>query len=80
MDTAKIFENGTDQTVVLPKQFRLDGDEVFIRQLGKSIILIPKSEDVLWETFMDGLGGFSDDFMKDGRSPEIPSTMACNSL
>ena len=72
MDTAKIFENGRSQAVRLPKQFRFDGDEVFIKKLGKSVMLIPKEEDALWETFMDGLKGFSDDFMKDGRMAEIP--------
>ena len=74
MDTAKIFENGRSQAVRLPKQFRFDSDEVFIKKIGKSVMLIPKEEDALWETFMNGLKGFSDDFMRDGRMPETPST------
>lgn len=74
MDTAKIFENGRSQAVRLPKQFRFDSDEVFIKKIGKSVMLIPKEEDALWETFINGLKGFSDDFMKDGRMTETPST------
>ena len=32
-------------------------------------MLVPK-EDV-WETFMSGINSFTDDFMPDGREPEI---------
>lgn len=74
MDTAKIFENGRSQAVRLPKQFRFDSDEVFIKKIGKCVMLIPKDEDSQWETFMNGIRNFSDDFMKDGRMSEIPST------
>ncbi len=72
METAKLFENGRSQAVRLPKQFRFNGEEVFIKRLGRSVMLIPKEEDALWETFMSGLNGFSDDFFEDGRMTEIP--------
>ncbi len=32
MRTARVFNNGNSQAVRLPKQFRLDTDEVFIRK------------------------------------------------
>lgn len=72
METAKIFENGKSQAVRLPKKYRFSGDEVFIQRLGSAIILVPK-EDV-WQTFLNGLNGFSDDFFEDGREVEIPSS------
>lgn len=66
METAKIFENGRSQAVRLPKKFRFADDEVYIQNLGNAVLLVPKSE--LWQTFLDGLNGFSDDFMEDGRA------------
>lgn len=48
MDTAKIFWSGRSQAVRLPKEFRLDGEEVRIRRHGKAIILEPIAEDWDW--------------------------------
>lgn len=65
MQTAKIFQNGRSQAVRLPKEFQFSGDEVYIQKVGDSVVLFPK--DKLWETFLHGLNGFSDDFMAEGR-------------
>ena len=62
METAKLFENGKSQAVRLPKKFRM-------QRLGHAIMLVPK-EDV-WETFISGINSFTDDFMPEGREPEI---------
>lgn len=71
METAKIFENGRSQAVRLPKKFRLAGDEVFVQRLGSAVMLIPK--DASWQTFLNGLNSFSDDFFENGREPEAPT-------
>ncbi len=42
MQTAKLFKNGRSQAVRLPKDFRFDGDEVYVRREGDSVILSPK--------------------------------------
>ncbi len=65
MDTAKIFETGRSQAIRLPKRFRFSGDEVFIQKLGDVVLLIPKEK--LWDTFLNGLNSFSEDFLNDGR-------------
>ncbi len=65
METAKLFENGRSQAVRLPKKFRFEGDEVFVHKIGSSVVLIPK--DAVWDSFMSGLMGFTDDFMENGR-------------
>jgi len=69
METAKIFENGRSQAVRLPMKFRLPGNEVFIQKLGDAVILTPKEK--AWQTFLNGLHAFSEDFMENGREPEI---------
>lgn len=42
MKTAKVFQQGNSQAVRLPKEFRLQEDEVFIRREGDALVLIPK--------------------------------------
>ena len=43
MKTAKLFQNGRSQAVRLPKEFRLEGDEVYIKKIGNVVQLIPIS-------------------------------------
>lgn len=42
MQTAKVFKNGNSQAVRLPKGFRVEGDEVVIKKMGDTIMLMPK--------------------------------------
>ncbi len=65
MKTAKVFQNGRSQAVRLPKEFQFSGDDVYIQKVGDSVVLFPKEK--LWETFLHGLNGFTDDFMAEGR-------------
>ena len=68
METAKIFETGRSQAVRLPKKFRFNADEVVIQQLGDAVLLVPKES--LWQTFLDGLNGFTDDVFEKDESKE----------
>ncbi len=70
IETAKIFSNGRSQAIRLPKKFRFDDDEVFIQKVGGIVMLIPK--ELQWQTFLNGLNEFSDDFFECGREKEIP--------
>jgi antitoxin VapB len=44
MITAKLFMNGSSQAVRLPKEFRFDESEVFIKKVGDVVMLIPKDK------------------------------------
>ncbi len=68
METAKLFRNGRSQAVRLPKEFRFEGAEVFIKKVGTAVLLIPYREP--WQTFFDSLNQFSDDFMETRDQPE----------
>lgn len=72
MAMAKVFESGGSQSVRLPKRFRFSGDEVFIRKVGEELVLTPKEK--AWETFLDSLTSFTDDFFQNGREQERPET------
>lgn len=69
MQTAKLFQNGQSQAVRLPKDFRFEGDSVFIRRIGKAVILQPSDNG--WDTLFAALDEFSPDFMEDRAQPAI---------
>ena len=68
MKTAKLFQNGQSQAVRLPKEFRFEGNDVFIKKMGNAAILIPTKN--VWESLFNSLHKFSDDFMSDREQPE----------
>ena len=70
METAKVFESGRSQAVRIPKRFRFSGNEVFIQKIGDAVLLTPK--DKAWETFLEGLNSFTEDFFQDGRKQGAP--------
>lgn len=67
METAKLFRNGQSQAVRLPKDFRFEGEKVFIKRVGNAVVLIPYQDP--WETLFESLDQFSDDFMEDREQP-----------
>ncbi len=68
LKTAKLFANGRSQAVRLPKEFRFEGEEVFIKKVGNMVVLIPYHEP--WQSLFDSLDQFSSDFMEDRNQPE----------
>jgi antitoxin VapB len=69
MKTAKLFQNGQSQAVRLPKEFRFDDSEVFIKKTGNVVQLIPRSDS--WNSLFGSLKKFSRDFMDDRVQPEL---------
>lgn len=67
MKSAKIFKNGQSQAVRLPREFRLQGQDVYVRKLGSAVILIPKGDP--WATLRNSFGEFSEDFLMDRAQP-----------
>ena len=64
--TAKLFWTGRSQAVRLPKEFRMDGEEVRIRKQGVAVVLEPVATDWAW---LDSIQGkFSEDFLAAGRN------------
>ena len=67
MQTAKIFINGRSQAVRLPKDFRFSGKDVFIKKIGKIVVLLPKDDP--WSSLVNSLDQFTDDFMDSRDQP-----------
>lgn len=72
METAKLFVNGQSQAVRLPKEYRFAGTDVYIQKVGNAVILFPKERT--WETFLNGLNSFTEDFLADGRDQGVQSS------
>lgn len=69
METAKIFMNGRSQAIRLPKQYRFEGSEVYIKKVGDVVMLIPYHAP--WDILENSLAMFSDDFMAARNQPEL---------
>jgi antitoxin VapB len=67
MKTAKLFKNGRSQAVRLPKEFRFDGDQVYIKKMGFGTVLLPYPGS--WQAWFEKLTLFSDDFMEERQQP-----------
>lgn len=67
MKTAKLFRNGESQAVRLPKEFRFEGQEVFIKRVGDAVVLLPKSRS--WASLVESLDKFPADFMAERDQP-----------
>lgn len=64
MRTAKVFQNGRSQAIRLPKDFRVEGDEVYLKKTAEGFLVISKDP---WDVFLEGVRELSDGFMAEGR-------------
>ncbi len=69
MDKAKLFKNGRSQAVRLPKEYRIEDSEVYIKKIDDVILLIPK--DSIWSALEKSLNYFSADFLKERNQPQL---------
>jgi antitoxin VapB len=68
MKEAKIFMNGKSQAIRLPKEYRFNKEEVYIKKVGNILVVFPELN--AWDTFYNSLNKFSDDFMNERNQPE----------
>ena len=71
MQTAKLFKNGRSQAVRLPKEFRFEGDEVYVKRDGNSVVLIPKEKpkENPWKDFFAALDMYDPAFPIERHQP-----------
>ena len=65
---AKIFMNNRSQAVRLPKEFQFKEREVFIRRIGRDVVLSPRPLD--WSSYLAEAPVASADFM--GAAEDLP--------
>jgi antitoxin VapB len=66
--TAKLFKHGRGQAVRLPKEFRMPGNEVRVRRVGRGVLLEPIDEVFDVKGWFAKLDEYLDEpFMPEGR-------------
>ncbi len=69
MPTTTLFMNGKSQAVRIPKEYRFDGEKVFIKRVGNAIVLLP--EEHPWDVLFASLQEFSEDCMQGQREQGV---------
>ena len=69
MQTAKLFTNGRSQAVRLPKAFRFQGTEVYIKRVPGGVLLLPKDRS-LWDVWEEQLLRYDEPFMTERNQPQ----------
>jgi len=70
METAKLFINGHSQAVRLPKAFRFEGNEVYIKKTAGGVLLLQKNRSV-WDSWAQNLMQNEEPFMNERNQPEM---------
>jgi len=68
MKTAEVTTNGLMQSIALPQEYQVDGNQVLVNRVGRALLLIPKDVDP-WQMFTQSLLEFTDDFMEQRLQP-----------
>lgn len=68
MDTARIFKTGRSQAVRLPKEYRFEGNEVYIKRVGAAVVLLPKKKT--WDDVLRALDMFEPGTFPDREQPK----------
>jgi antitoxin VapB len=68
MKVVEVINHGSEQTIRLPDDCHLESSEVFVKRLGRSLVIIPKDVDP-WHMFVQGLEDFTNDFMQERSQP-----------
>ncbi len=70
MPQTRVFKSGNSQAVRLPKEFRVDCEELEIFRRGDEIVLRPPRNNLA--AAFDALAGIGDDFFEEGRQDLPP--------
>ena len=62
MDTARLFTNGRSQAVRLPKSYRFEGDEVYVKKVSNGVLLMPK-DNTIWDVWEKNLKKYKKPFI-----------------
>lgn len=68
---AKLFMHGRSQAVRLPKEFRFEGTEVFVRRVGDDVALSSQQKPSM-QTLIDAVNAFEPGFVMERNQPDMP--------
>lgn len=65
---AKLFLHGRSQAVRLPKEFRFEGTEVYVRRVGDDVVL-SRTQRASMRSLVEALDAFEPGFQIDRQQP-----------
>jgi len=68
MKTLEVTTNGLMQSISLPQEYQVIGNQVLVKRVGRALLLIPSDVDP-WQMFTQSLLEFTDDFMEERNQP-----------
>ena len=68
-ETINIQNSKGFQAIRIPKRMRIKDNKVYIKKIGNTLYLIPFNNP--WQSMIDSLNEFTDDFMDDRDQQEI---------
>ncbi|HKL01880.1 MAG TPA: type II toxin-antitoxin system VapB family antitoxin [Desulfotignum sp.] len=68
MESAKLFNNGRSQAVRLPKAYRFEGNEVYVKKVAEGVLLLSKKQS-LWDLWEKNLLKYDSPFMMERNQP-----------
>ena len=75
MERAKLFVNGRSQAVRLPKAYRFQGNEVYIKKVSAGVLLIPKNQSI-WDIWDQNLMKYNEPSMTVRNQSEVQQERA----
>lgn len=66
---AKLFQHGRSQAVRLPKEFRFEGTEVYVRRVGADVVLSSQPKAAM-QNLLEALDEFEPGFAMERAQPE----------
>ena len=68
MKMVEVINSGSDQSIHPPADCRIEAQGVFVKRIGRALLLIPKDVDP-WQLFSQSLDDFTQYFMQDRDQP-----------
>jgi antitoxin VapB len=69
MDTAKFFRIDRDQAVRLRKGYHFEGEAVYIKRIGETVVLLPKTQKT-WDDVFRAVEMFEPGFRLEREQPK----------
>ncbi len=68
---AKVFKNGRSQAIRIPKQYKVESEEVYIDKVGDTLIIRPKANNK-WDNFFETLKNVdTSGFLEEREQPQV---------
>ena len=65
--SVKIRKSGGGQTIIIPKDMEVEGEKVYVKKIGRSLMIIPLDDP--WKDFLESTEMFTEDFMENRTQP-----------